>query len=110
MWTHTGYAQQVVFGEGALSRLNEVLKALAVKRVLLVTTKGRAASADGERLVKAIGRNLATTFADVESHVPAPTVQAAVMMARREGADAIVSFGGGSCADLGKAVNFFVEQ
>ncbi|MBI2705453.1 MAG: iron-containing alcohol dehydrogenase [Actinobacteria bacterium] len=109
-WTHTGYAQRILFGPGSVGRLAESIRALGVKRVLLVTTKGRASSVDGERVVGAIGRNLATTFAEVESHVPATAVQAAVMAARRDGADAIVSFGGGSCADLGKAVNFFLEQ
>src|SRR5206468_10658155 len=34
----------------------------------------------------------------------------AVQLARRDAVDAVVSFGGGSCADLGKAVCFFVEQ
>ena len=37
-------------------------------------------------------------------------VQAAVMQARRDGVDGIVSFGGGSAADTGKAVCFFTEQ
>jgi maleylacetate reductase len=61
-------------------------------------------------VTKAIGRALAGTFDGVESHVPAPVVQGAVMQARRDGIDGIVSFGGGSCADAGKAVNFFIEQ
>ena len=65
---------------------------------------------DGARLVKAMGSALASTFAGVTSHAPAPVVQAAVMQARRDGVDAIVSFGGGSCADTGKAINFFAEQ
>jgi len=42
--------------------------------------------------------------------VPTTTVQAAVMQARRDGVDGIVSFGGGSAADTGKAVCFFTEQ
>ena len=37
-------------------------------------------------------------------------MQQAVLQARRDGVDVVVSFGGGSCADLGKAVCFFVEQ
>src|SRR5205085_9739400 len=43
-------------------------------------------------------------------HVPAPAVQAAHRQARADGDDALVSFGGGSCADLAKAVAFFTEQ
>jgi alcohol dehydrogenase class IV len=33
-----------------------------------------------------------------------------VSQAQADGVDALVSFGGGSCADLGKAVCFFIEQ
>ena len=109
-WTHTGFAQQLVFGDGAIARLPEVLRTIGVRRVLLVTTEGRLASSDGDRLVRSLGRVLASTFAQVESHVPVPLVQRAVQQARRDGVDGLVSFGGGSCADLAKAVGFFVEQ
>jgi maleylacetate reductase len=77
---------------------------------MLVTTAGRLASDDGARVVKSLGSALASTFGDVTSHAPAPMVQAAVLQARRDGIDAVVSFGGGSCADTGKAINFFAEQ
>jgi maleylacetate reductase len=109
-WTHTGFAQQLVFGAGALARLPELLRAMGARRVLLVTTAGRLASDDGQRLVRTLGRTLASTFAEVESHVPAPLVQRATEQARHDNVDALVSFGGGSCADLGKAVCFFSEQ
>jgi maleylacetate reductase len=109
-WTHTGYAQQIIFGSGSLRRIGEALRAVGARRVMLITSEGRAKSEEGEQVVKAIGRPLAGTFAGVTSHVPAPVVQAAVMQARRDGIDGIVSFGGGSCADAAKAVNFFIEQ
>jgi alcohol dehydrogenase class IV len=110
MWTHTGYAQQVVFGARSIERLSELLRALGVRRALLVTTAGRLASDDGQRVVKALGRTLASTFAEVTSHVPTNLVQSALLHARRDGIDGLVSFGGGSCADLAKAVAFFTEQ
>jgi maleylacetate reductase len=109
-WTHTGYAQQVLFGSGRVRDLTELLRTLGVRQAILVTTAGRAASSDGAEVTRRIGRSLASTFAEVESHVPAPTVQAAVRQARRDGIDGVVSFGGGSCADLGKAICFFTEQ
>jgi maleylacetate reductase len=109
-WTHTGYAQQIVFGAGSVRRLPELLRAVGARRVLLVTTAGRSASDDGAKVQRAIGSLLGSTFADVRSHVPADAVQAAHRQARADGVDAIVSFGGGSCADLGKAVAFFTEQ
>jgi len=78
--------------------------------VLLITSKGRLASPEGERVTRALGRELASTFAGVESHVPVPAVQAAAQQARRDGVDAVVSFGGGSAADLAKAVCYFTER
>ena len=111
-WTHTGYAQQLVFGPGAVQRLPEHRCAPSVlRRVLLVTTEGRAASDDGER-VRAAHRPLAGV--DVRRRAVARArcrvVQEAVRQARRDAVDAVVSFGGGSCADLGKAVCWFTEQ
>jgi maleylacetate reductase len=109
-WTHTALAQQLVFGPGSLDRLPEVVKVLGARRAMLVTTEGRLGSPDGERVQRALGRGLASTFSEVQSHVPVPVVQQAVLQARRDGVDVVVSFGGGSCADLGKAVCFFLEQ
>ncbi|HZQ26201.1 MAG TPA: iron-containing alcohol dehydrogenase family protein [Acidimicrobiales bacterium] len=109
-WTHTGYAQKIVFGTDAVDRVAEVVKETGARRVLLVTTEGRRASEAGERVVKGLGRSLAAVFDGVRSHVPTSAVEAAVTMAAEAGADGIVSLGGGSCADLGKAVCFFTEQ
>jgi alcohol dehydrogenase class IV len=109
-WTHTGFAQRLHFGAGALERVPTVLRELGLRRVLLVTTAGRATSPDGERVSAAIGRTLESTFDGVRSHLPTTVVQAAVLQARRDAVDGIVSFGGGSCMDLGKAVSYFIEH
>jgi maleylacetate reductase len=109
-WTHTALAQQIVFGSGAVDRLPELVRTTGARKALLVTTAGRLASPEGQRLVAALGRSLVSTFAEVASHVPVPLVQQAVLQARRDGVDLVVSFGGGSCADLGKAVCYFLEQ
>ena len=109
-WTHTALAQQLVFGAGAVQRLPELVKGIGARRVLLVTSPGRLASDDGARIVGLLGRSLESTFGEVASHVPVPLVQQAVQQARRDGIDLVVSFGGGSCADLAKAVCFFLEQ
>ena len=109
-WTHTGYAQRIVFGDGTLDQVADVVKDVGCRRALLVTTPGRLQSPDGERLVARLGRALVSTYAEVRSHVPTSSVQAALAQARGDGVDGVVSFGGGSCADLGKAVGFFLEQ
>lgn len=109
-WTHTALAQQVVFGVGALDRLPELVRSTGARRALLVTTPGRHGSVEGEAVVAKLGRSLASTFAEVQSHVPVPLVQQGLQQARRDAVDLVVSFGGGSCADLGKAVCYFLEQ
>ena len=107
---HTGYAQRLHFGVGALNRVSEVVRETGARRVLLVTTAGRLGSDDGARLVRLLGRTLVATFAEVHGHVPTTDVQAAVAQARDASIECVVSFGGGSCADLGKAVCYFLEQ
>jgi maleylacetate reductase len=109
-WTHTGYAQRVHFGFDVIDRVAEVVRGVGGRRVMLVTSSGRRSSDAGERVVNALGRMLVSTFDGVRPHVPARAVQAAVAQAGADGVDAVVSLGGGSAADLGKAVCFFAEQ
>ena len=56
------------------------------------------------------GRTLAATFAGVDPHLPADAVREAFADAQGAGVDGVVTFGGGSVVDCGKAVAFFVEQ
>lgn len=109
-WSHTGFTQKIHFGTGAIDEVGKVLRDLGLRRVLLVTTEGRAASPEGERLVRSAGRAVESTFTGVRSHVPTTVVKEALRQAHRDGIDGVLSFGGGSCADLGKAVCFFLEQ
>jgi alcohol dehydrogenase class IV len=107
---HTGYTQKIVFGTDTVDRVADVVKEVGGRRVLLVTTAGRRRSEAGERVVRALGRSLASTFDGVRSHVPTSVMQAALGQASSDNVDCVVSFGGGSCADLAKAVCFFSEQ
>jgi alcohol dehydrogenase class IV len=109
-WSHTGYTQKIHFGTGEIDSVGTILRDLGIRRAMLVTTAGRADSDAGERLRRSLGRAVATTYTGVRSHVPTTSVQEALREAHAEGIDGVVSFGGGSCADLGKAVCFFLEQ
>lgn len=109
-WVHTSPAQQVVAGSGALDALPEQLKVLGVRRALLVTTRGRASSDGGDRVVRRAGRALASTFDAVEPDVSAAVVQRGVAALRAEGIDGLVSLGGGSAVDTAKAMAFFAEH
>jgi maleylacetate reductase len=109
-WSHTSFTQKIHFGTGAIDGVGAILRDLGLRRVMLVTTAGRASSTAGERLERSIGRAMESRFTEVRSHVPTTVVQEALRQAHRDGIDGVVSFGGGSCADLGKAVCFFLEQ
>jgi len=110
LWTHTGYAQEIRFGAGRLKEAPLLVEALRAQRVLLVTTPRRLRSAAGRQLEKALGGRLVAVFDEVRSHVPKSIAERAFAEAQAKRADAVVSLGGGSCADLGKAVCHFAEQ
>jgi maleylacetate reductase len=107
---HTSSPQRIVFGPQSIDEVPAIVREVGARRLLLVTTAGRAASDAGQRLLQRLGRAVAAVFDGVTSHVPTPVVQAAVGAARSADVDGVVSFGGGSCADLGKAVCWFVER
>jgi len=109
-WTHTGYAQRILFGPDCLDRADEVVREAGGRRVMVVTTVGRRDSPAGQRLSEVLDRLLVAVFVGVRSHVPTEAVQRAWKQAEEADVDAVVSFGGGSCADLAKAVCFFTEQ
>jgi maleylacetate reductase len=109
-FVHTSFAQRITFGPGAIDTTADALKVTGARRALLVTTAGRRASEAGERLMRLLGRSVVAVFDGTESHVPTSAVEAAVGMAREQQIDGLVSFGGGSCADLGKAVCWFLER
>ena len=109
-WTHVGYAQKLVFGTDTVDRLAPLLKEAGARRVLLVAGRNRLDSEAGGRVVKALGRALASTFDGVRPHVPTSALQQALRQATADDVDALVSFGGGSAIDLAKGVAFFAEQ
>jgi len=107
---HTGLTQRLVFGPQALDEVPTLVREVGCRRVLLITTEGRAESEGGRRLVQRLGRVVADVFSGAAPHVPTSILEGAVSAARSAGVDGIVSLGGGSCADLAKAVCWFLER
>ncbi|MFN0029794.1 MAG: iron-containing alcohol dehydrogenase family protein [Acidimicrobiales bacterium] len=105
-WSYTAQPQQLLFGEGAASRLRPVLKDAGSRRTLVLTS----ASVAAEAVIAGLGRSVVGVLRDARPHVPVPTVRAAVAQARAENIDTVVTIGGGSVIDLGKAMLFFLEQ
>ncbi len=86
---------RVVFGPGALGALPDVLRDIGARRVLVVTTSGRAV--EQSTVTQALGATPARVCSIVAVvHVPVTVVQAALEVSARCDADAVLALGGGS--------------
>src|ERR1700756_2097844 len=92
----------VVFGAGKVEALGRELSRRGAKRALIVTGKTLGRSKLLDKVRNAAGSALAGVFAGAAEHVPSQRVTDLVAEARRVGADAMVSFGGGSPIDTVK--------
>lgn len=97
------YLTRVEFGEGQVSRLQEFLDLLGVKRPLLCTDRGLVATGLVSRVA-----GLLTAPPVIFDGTPANPTEEAVLAAhalyRAEGCDGIIGLGGGSALDLAKGV------
>ena len=94
--------ETVVFGVGKVKALGRELSRRGAKRALIVTGKTLGQSKLLDQVTSAAGNALAGVFTGAAQHVPSQTVTELVAEARRVGADAMVSFGGGSPIDTVK--------
>ncbi len=94
--------ETVVFGVGKVETIGRELSRRGAKRALIVTGKTLGRSKLLDKVKLAAGSALAGVFAGAAQHVPSQTVTELVAEARRVGADAMISFGGGSPIDTVK--------
>jgi maleylacetate reductase len=92
-FTYTALPGRVVFGAGAARELGAEVERLGARRVLLIAS---------ERQRPPDGVPVCARFSDVRRHVPVEV--AARARAAAEGADALLSVGGGSAVGTAKAV------
>ena len=102
---------RVIFGQPAAATIVAESERLGAKRVFLLT--GRTLNRDTDEVEK-VRRALGSRFAGVHDHMPAHSPRDAVVAcanaARAAGADLLVTFGGGSVTDGGKAVTICLEH
>lgn len=100
-FTYEATSARIVFGPGCAERvLAEEIERLGVQRLLIVATSRNAS------LIATPAKALpvVATFDGVRPHVPVETVNLAVALATRTGADAVLSVGGGSTTGTAKAI------
>ncbi len=101
-FVHTALPARVVFGRGSSGTLAQEVQQLGLKRVLVLSTPGKAALA--QRLAKQLGPLAAGIHPHAVMHVPAAVVDVALQAVAAAQADGIVAAGGGSTIGLGKAI------
>ncbi|WNG35042.1 iron-containing alcohol dehydrogenase [Archangium violaceum] len=95
-------ATRIVFGAGRLAEAPEAVRALGGSKVLLVTGRDPTRAT---ALREGLGRlGLSSVNFAVDGEPTVEWVREGTSLARTEGCDAVVAFGGGSALDAGKAI------
>jgi len=99
-FTYVALPTRVVFGAGSVGQLAAEVERLGAKRVLLISSRGRAET------VRSLAKGLAVAgvFDQVVMHTPLAVVEAAREQAKAVNADCCVAVGGGSTIGFGKAI------
>ena len=109
-WSVRIRALRVEGGEGALSRLPELVKEQDGRRVLLVTDEGILRAGHVDRALGILHRGCSgletQVFAGVEENPTESNVAAGAGCAADFGPDLLIGLGGGSAMDCTKGVNF----
>jgi len=107
---YTSYAQEIIFGPGAITRLAEAVERFGWRRVLVCTTGSARRGGTLERVGVALGGRLVAVYDQVRPHVPAAQVAEATAMAAGQEVDMVIGLGGGSPIGAAKAVGQALEE
>ncbi len=107
---YTSYAQEVIFGAGALARLGEAVEHFHWRRLMLCSTGFLRTAGHIAAIEKALGSRLVATYEHVQPHVPDFQVAEALALASEKEIDAVIGMGGGSPIGLAKAVSLALEE
>ncbi len=97
--------EDVYYGAGAIDSLADILAQHGIERALLITGNTLATKTNlVDRVVDASAGRIAAVFHETTQHVHRGSVVEAIEIARKNKVDGIISFGGGTPNDTGKAV------
>ncbi len=95
---------RIVFGAGAVGRLAEIVGRVGGSRAMVICGSTVARTDMLQKVRAGLGDKLTVVFAEVAAHTPIEMVTRGVDSFRNSGADVLVTVGGGSAIDAGKAI------
>lgn len=97
--------EDVYYGPTVVDGLGSRLEAAGIKKALLVTGKTLANKTPlVDKILASADKRIAAVYSDTQQHVHRSSVLGAIEQARAVDADGVISFGGGTPNDTGKAV------
>lgn len=94
---------RIISGPGSVSRLASELAHLGKRRILVMTDAGVTNAKILDRVTAVLSERIGAVFSEVPQDSGLDTIDAAAELGRRHRVDAILSVGGGSVIDTGKA-------
>ncbi len=107
---YISYAQEVVFGQAAITRMGEALRHVGWERLMLCTNRTMREGSHVSALEEVLGEKLVATLGGVQPDVPDVQLDEAVALADASDVDAIIGLGGGSPIGMAKATAYTLEK
>lgn len=105
-----GGPTKIVFGDGSSQDTESEMSVLGCKKAVIVTDKGIVAAGLVNRLAESLGNKCVGIFSDVPQDTGIEVVNAGAELARRNGADVVISIGGGSVIDTAKGICILLTE
>jgi maleylacetate reductase len=107
---YTNYAQDIIFGAGALAQIGQAVERFGWQRLLLCSTGSLRRGGQIAELERALGERLVASYLHVQPHVPEAQVTEVLALAEEHKVDAVIGFGGGSAIGMAKAISLALEE
>jgi alcohol dehydrogenase class IV len=102
-FVYNGIPSKVIFGQGKLDALPDVVKSMQLERCIVLTTPEQRHL--GQRVADMLGYKAVAVFNEATMHTPLSITEKAIEVAKEAHVDSAVSIGGGSTTGLGKALS-----
>lgn len=97
---------RVIYGNGSINQINDLLEEYKIANPLILTSSSVSASKSFLDFLGKLKINY-TVISNVTQHSPLSEIERAVDIISSKGCDGIITYGGGSVIDSGKAIRYY---